>query len=233
MALDENRFMVLERNNRGVGVPDASLSSPDKKVYIIDISGASDVSAINLNANTLPTGISPVAKSGSSLADLAAANILNDLSLTALGGRSPEKWEGLAVGPQLNDGSYLLLAGTDNDYSLTQNGSNVQFDVYFNPSNSNANARVQCDLGTTANCRSISSNGNVNNSITPDVGNLPAGFSLIPGTLIAFKTSASDLGGYTPPVTPVPGPLPLAGVLAGLGWSRRLRQRLRWAVSRA
>jgi hypothetical protein len=164
-----------------------------------------------------------VAKSGSSLADLAAANILNDLSLAALGGRSPEKWEGLAVGPQLNDGSYLLLAGTDNDYSVTQNGSNVQFDVYFNPNNSNANARVQCDLGTTANCRSISSNGNVNNSPTPDVGNLPAGFALIPGTLIAFKASPNDLGGYSPPVTPVPGPLPLAGALAGLGWSRRLR----------
>jgi hypothetical protein len=233
VALDENRFMVLERNNRGVGVPDANLSSPDKKVYIIDISGASDVSAINLNTNTLPTSVNPVAKSGSSLADLAAANILNDLSLTALGGRSPEKWEGLAVGPQLNDGSYLLLAGTDNDYSVTQNGSNVQFDVYFNPSNSNASARVQCDLGTTANCRSISSNGNVNNSPTPDVGNLPAGFALIPGTLIAFKASPNDLGGYTPPATPVPGPLPLAGALAGLGWSRRLRQRLRRAVSRA
>jgi len=69
-----------------------------------------------------------VAKSGSSLADLAAANTLNDLSLIALGGRAPEKWERLAVGPQLNDGSYLLLAGTDNDYSVTQNGSNVQFD---------------------------------------------------------------------------------------------------------
>ena len=57
VALDENRFMVLERNNRGVGVPDANLSSPDKKVYIIDISGASDVSAINLNTNTLPSGV--------------------------------------------------------------------------------------------------------------------------------------------------------------------------------
>jgi hypothetical protein len=27
-------------------------------------------------------------------------------------------------------------------------------------------------------------------------------------------------------MTPVPGPLPVAGALAGLGWSRRLRQRL-------
>ena len=223
VALDENRFMVLERNNRGVGVPDANLSSPDKKVYIIDISGASDVSAINLNTTTLPTGVNPVAKNASSLANLAAANILNDSSLTALGGRSPEKWEGLAIGPQLNDGSYLLLAGTDNDYSVTQNGSNVQFDVYYKPS---TGERVQCDLGLTINCRSISSGGAVNTSPIPDVGNLPPDFALIPGTLIAFKASANDLGGYTPPMTPVPGPLPLAGALAGLGWSRRLRQRL-------
>jgi len=57
VALDENRFMVLERNYRGVGVSDANLSSPDKKVYIIDISGANDVSAINLNTNTLPSGV--------------------------------------------------------------------------------------------------------------------------------------------------------------------------------
>jgi hypothetical protein len=225
VALDENRFMVLERNNRGLGVPEANLSSPDKKVYIIDISNASDMSGINLN-NTLPTGVNPVAKNASALADLAAANILSHPSLSALGGRAPEKWEGLAVGPQLNDGSYLMLAGTDNDYSVTQNSSNVQFDVYYNPSNTNANARVQCDLGTTVNCRSISSAGIVSTSPTPDIGNLPAGFSLIPGTLIAFKTSAEDLGGYTPPATPVPGPLPLAGALAGLGWSRRLRQRL-------
>jgi hypothetical protein len=67
-----------------------------------------------------------------------------------------------------------------------------------------------------------------NGSISPtiDVGNLPSGYALIPGTLIAFKASVNDLGGYTPPATPVPGPLPLAGALAGLGWSRRLRQRL-------
>jgi len=230
VALDDNRFMVLERNNRGVGVPDANLSSPDKKVYIIDISGASDVTGINLNNTVLPTGVQPVTKNASSLVDLAAANILSHPSLAALGGRAPEKWEGLAVGPQLNDGSYLLLAGTDNDYSVTQNGSNVQFDVYYNPK---TGERVQCDLGTTINCRSISSGGTVNTSPTPNVGNLPPDFALIPGTLIAFKASANDLGGYTPPATPVPGPLPLAGALAGLGWCRRLRQRQRRAVHRA
>jgi hypothetical protein len=32
-------------------------------------------------------------------------------------------FEGLAVGPQLNDGSYMLLLGNDNDFSVTQTGS--------------------------------------------------------------------------------------------------------------
>ena len=52
-------------------------------------------------------------------------------TLAALGGVSPEKWEGLAIGPRLADGSYLVLAGTDNDYRVTQNASGAQFDVYF------------------------------------------------------------------------------------------------------
>ena len=222
VALDENRFMVLERNNRGVGVPDANIANPEKKIYIIDISGADDVTDIPLTSTTLPAGVDPVSKSSSPLADLVAADILSDPSLAALGGRGAEKWEGLALGPQLSDGSYLLLAGTDNDYSVTQNGSNVQFDVYYNLTDGK---RVQCDLGTTVNCTSISSNGTVN-MVTGDVGNLPSGYDLIPGALIGFKASVNDLGGYTPPVATVPGPLPLAGAAAALGWSRRLRRRI-------
>ena len=31
-------------------------------------------------------------------------------SLASLGGVSPEKWEGLAIGPRLKDGSHLVLA---------------------------------------------------------------------------------------------------------------------------
>ena len=54
-------------------------------------------------------------------------------AIAALGNQSPEKWEGLAVGPQLANGRYLILAGTDNDYSITQNGTGTQFDVYIKP----------------------------------------------------------------------------------------------------
>jgi hypothetical protein len=162
----------------------------------------------------------PVTKNPSALVDLVANAVLQDPSMAALGGRGPEKWEGLAIGPGLSDGSLMLLAGTDNDYSVSQNGSSTQFDVYYNPT---SGARVQCDLGTTVNCTSISTTGSVGSP--GDVGNLPAGFSLIPGVLTSWRMSEADVGGYTPPVSSVPGPLPLAGAAAALGWSRRLRSR--------
>ncbi len=220
LALDENRFMVLERNNRGVGVPDSNLNEPDKKVFVIDLSGATDVSNVSLSGASLPVGVVPVTKNPSALVDLVANAVLQDPSMAALGGRGPEKWEGLAIGPRLSDGSLMLLAGTDNDYSATQNGSNIQFDVYYNPT---SGARVQCDLGTTVNCTSINTTGSVGSP--GNVGNLPAGFSLIPGVLTAWRLSEADVGGYTPPVSTVPGPLPLAGAGAALAWSRRLRSR--------
>lgn len=203
VALGDERFLVIERNNRGVGVPNADLAGPLKSVYQIDLSGATDVSGVVLpNAVTgLPPGVKPVTKGAAPFIDL-AANTLPALGL------SPEKWEGLAVGPKLADGSYLLLAGTDNDYSVTQNGSNVQFDVYFNPT---TQARVQCDLGGTTNCFAISSSGSVGPT---NLGNLPSGYALIPGVLHAYKVSAADLGGY---IAPVPEPETCALMLAGLG----------------
>ena len=213
VALDDHRFMVIERNNRGVGVPNANLNSPDKNIFVIDLDGASDVSAVDLTTTPLGAGMVPVTKSPKFID-------LDFNTIAAFNNKSPEKWEGLAVGPQLNDGSYLLLTGTDNDYSVTQNGSNRQFDVYFNP---NTGERMQCDLDATTDCYTIATDGTTD---TTNLGNLPTGYSLIPGLLQAYKASAADLGGYTPPTTPTPGPLPVLGALSALGWSRRLRRRL-------
>jgi hypothetical protein len=103
---------------------------------------------------------------------------------------------------------------------VTQNGSSTQFDVYFNP---NTGERMQCDLGATTNCYAIAANGNTG---TTNLGDLPTGYELIPSLLQAYKASAADLGGYTPPTAPTPGPLPVLGALSALGWSRRLRRRL-------
>ena len=50
-----------------------------------------------------------------------------------------------------------MLAGTDNDYSVTQNGSPVQLDVYFKPLGGGAMSRIQCTIATPVNCRQLHS----------------------------------------------------------------------------
>ncbi len=195
VALNEREFLVLERNNRGVGV-DANLDSPNKKVFRIDLTGATDITGINLA--TAPAGSwTPVTKIATPWLDLAAAGTLAHPSLAPLGGVSPEKWEGLAIGPRLRDGSYLVLAGTDNDYSVTQNASGLQFDVYVRPNGSGTLQRIQCDIGTFANCTGINADGSAGAA-------LPAGFdftgyALIPGVLHAYRASAADLTGFVRP----------------------------------
>ena len=49
VAINDHEFLVLERNNRGLGV-DANLASPNKKVFRIDLTGATDVTGLNLAA---------------------------------------------------------------------------------------------------------------------------------------------------------------------------------------
>ncbi len=197
VAINDHEFLVLERNNRGLGV-DSNLASPNKKVFVIDIAGATDVTGIDLDA---PGAVfTPALKVATPFLDLGAD------TLTALGGLVPEKWEGLAFGPRLADGSLLLIAGTDNDYSVTQNATSTQFDILFNPTTL---ARMQCDLGSTSNCFAVDAGGAVTVTRVTDV----SGYALIPGVLHAYRVSPGDLG-Y---VAPVPEPRTYALMLAGLG----------------
>jgi hypothetical protein len=127
-----------------------------------------------------------VQKSSSTFINLAAD------TLVALGNKVPEKWEGLTIGPRLSDGSYVMLAGTDNDYSVTQNGSNVQFDVYFNMLAADPYASsIQCPLGSITACFNTSSG---------QPANLTGDYKLLPGVLHAYKATADDLAGYVPPM---------------------------------
>ena len=208
VAVNDHEFLVLERNNRGVGVG-ATLTPPDKKVFKIDINGATDVSAIDLDA---PGAVfTPVAKNPTPFADLAAN------TLAAIGNKVPEKLESLAFGPRLTDGSYFLLAGTDNDYSVTQNGAGTQFDVYFDFSLADPYASsIQCPLGQTTACF-LTSNG--------QSATLTGSYSLLPGLLYAYKAAPSDLAFVDPFVVPEPATwtLMLAGLagvmLGGAGFS--------------
>jgi hypothetical protein len=99
----------------------------------------------------------------------------------------------------------LVLAGTDNDYSVTQNGpNNDQFDVYYRFSDANPDGTsIKCPLGTTAGCSGAATS-------VPGDGS----YKLLPGVLHAYKVSATELAGYT---APVPEPESWAMLMAGLG----------------
>ena len=214
VALGNDKFLVLERNNRGIGVG-ATLAGADKNIFQIDLSVATDVTSINLPASgALPAGAVAAAKSAK-LIDLDT----NANQLAALSGLAPEKMEGFAVGPRLANGLYLLLMGTDNDFSVTQNGSGTQFDVYYRFSDADPFASsIQCPIGTTVNCV-LTSNASA--------AALSAQYALLPGVLQAYT---ANINGYVPVVTPEPGTLVLLlGGLAALAASVRHRRASRAA----
>jgi hypothetical protein len=104
VAINDHQFLVLERDGK---------PKKFRKVFKIDIRGASDVSTIDaLPAKGIPAGVTPVRK---------------ELFLDFLDPRfgldtpeQPDKIEGLAFGPDLPDGRHLLLVTTDNDFIATE-----------------------------------------------------------------------------------------------------------------
>ena len=109
------------------------------------------------------------------------------------------------MGPRLANGQYLMLAGTDNDYSVTQSGTGTQYDVYFRFSDADPYASsIQCPIGQTTGCFLTSNNAT---SAT-----LSAAYQLLPGVLHAYT---ANIAGY---VSPVPEAGGLLMALSGLGF---------------
>jgi hypothetical protein len=103
LAVSGTEFLVLERD--GLGGPDAKY----KRVSVIDTANATDVSGVEaLPATKLPATVKPVTKRP--FLDLLAKKH------GIAGADCPEKFEGLAFGPDLPDGRRLLLVTADNDF---------------------------------------------------------------------------------------------------------------------
>jgi hypothetical protein len=113
LAINDHEFLVVERDKRSWLT---SGTAPTRKnIYKIDVSGATDVSAVaSLPAGGLPAEIVPVGKSiFINMLDPIFGLHLNDANAIA------EKIEGLAWGPDLADGRHVLYVVSDNDLSPT------------------------------------------------------------------------------------------------------------------
>lgn len=106
LAVNDHQFLVLERDSK------FGKDAAFKKVFLIDLTDATDVSGVDaLPAGNLPKDIRPVAKT--LFLDLL------DPAYKISGDDCPEKFEGLAFGPDLPDGRRLLLVTADNDFIAT------------------------------------------------------------------------------------------------------------------
>jgi hypothetical protein len=86
----------------------------------------------------------------------------------------------------------MLLAGNDNDYSVTQTGAGEQFDVYVDFNGNFA----KCVLDDPTQCKV---NPAADDPINTNLVALPVGYELLPGVLHAFRALAASLAGYVEP----------------------------------
>ncbi|MGL4541938.1 MAG: esterase-like activity of phytase family protein, partial [Polymorphobacter sp.] len=113
--MPDGTLLVIERDNRGLGVddPNGAAQIGTKKVFRIDLTGATDVKNISLAGTNSLGAVVPVSK----------ALYLDVLATLGMSGLFPvEKLEGLAFGPRTATGGIMMLIVSDNDFSVTQTG---------------------------------------------------------------------------------------------------------------
>ena len=103
LSVDANRYLVLERDSTSGDM------AKIKKIYLADVSSASDVTAVASIRDGLPRGSAGIQKR--LLIDLL------DPKYGFKGPETPEKPEGITWGPSLPDGRRLLMLCFDNDFN--------------------------------------------------------------------------------------------------------------------
>src|SRR5262249_34200169 len=107
LAVNDHQFLVIERDGN------AGAAAAFKKIYAIDIAGATDVRGVpQLPTTGTPAGVVPVSK-------VLLLDLL-DPAFGLAGPTFPEKVESLAFGPDLRTARPLLTVTNDNDFVSTQ-----------------------------------------------------------------------------------------------------------------
>ncbi len=110
LAVNDQEFLVIERDGN------AGAAAAFKKIFRIGIGGATPATDIRgvpkLPTTGTPAGVVPVTKT--LFLDLL------DPAFGLAGASFPEKIEGLAFGPDLQDGRHLLIVTNDNDFMPAQ-----------------------------------------------------------------------------------------------------------------
>ncbi|MCE9548371.1 MAG: esterase-like activity of phytase family protein [Planctomycetia bacterium] len=117
LAINGHEFLVIERDGK------EGTKAKVKKLYQIDTSGATDVSAIeSLSAPSLNATSLTADQKSARFVPVRKKLFLDmlDPRFGLAGSNCPGKLEGLCFGPDLPDGRHLLLLTSDNDFQSTQ-----------------------------------------------------------------------------------------------------------------
>lgn len=122
LAVNSHQFLVLERDGKGLG--DGSLAKV-KRLYLVDLAGATDVSGKSGAANLLPHAVNKTL-----FLDIKAALNAHGVTDDAI----PAKLEGATFGPDITmDGQvrHTLYIANDNDFDASDANANKFFVFAF------------------------------------------------------------------------------------------------------
>jgi hypothetical protein len=121
LAVNSHRFLVLERDGKGLGDGSPAVV---KRLYQVDLAGASDVSGKSGEATLLPFAVSKTL-----FLDIKAALNIHGIADMDI----PAKLEGAAFGPDItvdNQPKHTLYIANDNDFDASNTNNSNKFFVF-------------------------------------------------------------------------------------------------------